>query len=274
MLAALAPGRCRPSPAEAYIGPGAGFALLSSFFVLFTTIVVAIASLLVWPFGALATGSRAARAARRHQAAHHRRPRRTGSAADRSVHGRGPAAELRGWRRRELPAAEDDVPLGVAGRVVVVQHRHEPGATQHLRFPRSRSAHLPADAVVDAHRQGRAVSVDSDATGFRSRRRELRLLRKSKPFWTILGEHRIWSTILRVPITFPPDRFYGAELSAMCVPDLLGTQGTFLLYTTRPAGGTLQGRRPADCRRRSTTTASRPTIRGPENTVPSTARRR
>ena len=26
------------------------------------------------------------------------------------------------------------------------------------------------------------------------------------------------------------------ELSAMCVPDLLGTQGTFLLFTTRPAG--------------------------------------
>jgi hypothetical protein len=68
-------------------------------------------------------------------------------------------------------------------------------------------------------------------------RPELRLLRKSKPFWTILGQHRIWSTILRVPITFPPDRFYGAELSAMCVPDLLGTQGTFLLLTTRPAGG-------------------------------------
>jgi predicted AlkP superfamily phosphohydrolase/phosphomutase len=67
-------------------------------------------------------------------------------------------------------------------------------------------------------------------------RPELRLLRKSKPFWMILGEHRIWSTILRVPVTFPPDRFYGAELSAMCVPDLLGTQGTFLLLTTRPPG--------------------------------------
>jgi len=64
----------------------------------------------------------------------------------------------------------------------------------------------------------------------------LSLLRRSKPFWTILGEHRIWSTVLRVPITFPPDNFYGAELSAMCTPDLLGTQGTFLLYTTRPAG--------------------------------------
>ena len=43
--------------------------------------------------------------------------------------------------------------------------------------------------------------------------------------------------MLRVPITFPPDKFYGAELSAMCVPDLLGTQGTFTLFTTRPASG-------------------------------------
>jgi hypothetical protein len=44
------------------------------------------------------------------------------------------------------------------------------------------------------------------------------LLRKSKPFWTILGEHNVWSTVLRVPITFPPDKFYGAQLAAMSVP--------------------------------------------------------
>ena len=37
----------------------------------------------------------------------------------------------------------------------------------------------------------------------------------------------------------------------MCVPDLLGTQGTFLLFTTRPAERTLQGRRhrASTCRR-------------------------
>jgi predicted AlkP superfamily phosphohydrolase/phosphomutase len=35
------------------------------------------------------------------------------------------------------------------------------------------------------------------------------------------------TSILRVPITFPPDRFGGKLLSAMCVPDLRGTQGTF-----------------------------------------------
>src|SRR6185436_19846324 len=41
-------------PADAYVGPGAGFALLSSFFIFFTTVVVAILSLLIWPFRALA----------------------------------------------------------------------------------------------------------------------------------------------------------------------------------------------------------------------------
>ena len=40
LLADVAP------PAEAYIGPGAGFALLSSFFVVFTTIILAALSLL------------------------------------------------------------------------------------------------------------------------------------------------------------------------------------------------------------------------------------
>jgi len=57
---------CAAAPADAYIGPGAGFALLSSFLVLFTTIVIAILSILFWPFRLLwrlARGKRAPRAA-------------------------------------------------------------------------------------------------------------------------------------------------------------------------------------------------------------------
>jgi len=56
-------------------------------------------------------------------------------------------------------------------------------------------------------------------------------LRKSKPFWNVLGEAGVFSAVLRVPITFPPDKFYGVQLSAMCVPDLRGTQGTFAFFT-------------------------------------------
>ena len=50
VLVALILGLAGAEPADAYIGPGAGFALLSSFMVLFTTILLAIVALLVWPF--------------------------------------------------------------------------------------------------------------------------------------------------------------------------------------------------------------------------------
>jgi predicted AlkP superfamily phosphohydrolase/phosphomutase len=58
------------------------------------------------------------------------------------------------------------------------------------------------------------------------------LLRKSRPFWSILGERGVDCTILRLPITFPPEKFPGRLLSAMCVPDLRGTQGSFSQFTT------------------------------------------
>src|SRR5690349_1870461 len=38
------------APASAYIGPGAGFALMSSAFVLVTTLIVVLLTLIAWPF--------------------------------------------------------------------------------------------------------------------------------------------------------------------------------------------------------------------------------
>ncbi len=49
-------------------------------------------------------------------------------------------------------------------------------------------------------------------------------LRKSKPFWSLLGDAGVFSAVLRVPMTFPPNKFYGVQLSAMCLPDLRGSQ--------------------------------------------------
>jgi len=71
-----------------------------------------------------------------------------------------------------------------------------------------------------------------------------RLLQKSQPFWKLLGDARVWSSIIRVPITFPPQPFKnGTLLSGMCVPDLQGTQGSFAFYSTkpRPAGAHIGG---------------------------------
>ena len=62
---------------------------------------------------------------------------------------------------------------------------------------------------------------------------DVRLLRKSQPFWSVLSKYGIFNCIIRVPITFPPEKLRGVQLSAMCVPDLRGTQGTFSHYTTR-----------------------------------------
>jgi predicted AlkP superfamily phosphohydrolase/phosphomutase len=59
-----------------------------------------------------------------------------------------------------------------------------------------------------------------------------RPMRKSKPFWTVLSENCIFSSVIRVPITFPPDKFGGLLLSSLCVPDLRGTQGSFSYYST------------------------------------------
>ncbi len=68
-------------------------------------------------------------------------------------------------------------------------------------------------------------------------RPKIERLRKSKPFWEVLGDSGIFSNILRVPITFPPDRFHGVQLSAMCVPDLRGTQGTFTYFVEQGVAG-------------------------------------
>ena len=70
------------------------------------------------------------------------------------------------------------------------------------------------------------------------------MLQKSQPFWKLLGASHIWSSIIRVPITFPPQKFKnGTLLSGMCVPDIQGTQGSFSFYSTkpRPAGKHIGG---------------------------------
>lgn len=55
--------------------------------------------------------------------------------------------------------------------------------------------------------------------------------RVGTPFWTSAEREGHPASVLRVPVTYPPDPIT-RMLSGMGVPDLLGTQGTFTLYTT------------------------------------------
>jgi len=59
--------------------------------------------------------------------------------------------------------------------------------------------------------------------------------RRGTPFWTEAEQQGQRASVLRVPVTYPPDDIQ-RMLSGMGVPDLLGTQGTYTLYTTTRIG--------------------------------------
>lgn len=60
---------------------------------------------------------------------------------------------------------------------------------------------------------------------------KVELLRKSKSFWKIVSGKGIFSTVLRIPYSFPPEKFYGLMVSGLGTPDLRGTQGSFSFYS-------------------------------------------
>lgn len=70
------------------------------------------------------------------------------------------------------------------------------------------------------------------------------LLRRGEPFWDLLEERGIETTIIRMPANFPPSGTATRELSGMGTPDMLGTLGTFAFFTSEPfafGGRTLAG---------------------------------
>ena len=72
----------------------------------------------------------------------------------------------------------------------------------------------------------------------------VQLLRQGQPFWELLEERGIETTIVRMPANFPPSGTATRELSGMGTPDLLGTYGTFSFYTSELfafGGRTLSG---------------------------------
>jgi predicted AlkP superfamily phosphohydrolase/phosphomutase len=245
LLVAVAVGLllATPAPADAYIGPGAGFALLSSFFVFVTTILVALLSLVIWPFRMIV------RLMRRRRGARPLIKRLIVLGLD----GQDPQVTDRYMREGRLPHFRKLADQGSYTRLRTTFPSVSPVAwssfstgtnpARHNIFDfldRDRRTYLPLLSSTHITEPDRVLRFGRFRIPLG--RPRIRLLRKSKPFWSVLGEHGIWSTILRVPISFPPDRFYGAQLSAMSVPDLRGTQGTFTLYTTRPSGaGSTEG---------------------------------
>jgi len=237
LLAVAAGLLAAAAPAQAYIGPGAGFALLSSFLVVFVTILLAIASILTWPFRTLWRLLR-------------RRPRSRPWIKRLVIvgfDGQDPVLTDRLMADGKLPHLKALAERGCYHRLRTVYPSLSPAAwssfgtgvhpAKHRVFDfldRDPRTYLPLLSSTRIGQVTRFLKLGRWRIPLHAP--EIRLTRGSKAFWSFLGEHRTWSTVLRVPISFPPEKFYGAELSAMCTPDLLGTQGTFLLFTTRKTG--------------------------------------
>ena len=219
----------------AYIGPGAGIAFLGSFLILLVALALALLSLLTWPFRFLVLWFRKWRRGIRGKAervvvvgldgldpGRVRKLMQAGRLPNlASLAQQGTFTELGTTLPPISPVAWSTFMTGV-----------NPGKHNIFDFlNRDLRTYFPELSSARVTSGSRWSFLSAVGLG----KPPVRMLRKSQPFWKILGEHGVFSTILRVPITFPPERFHGLLLSAMCTPDLRGTQGSYTLYSTDPA---------------------------------------
>lgn len=223
-----------PSIAFAYIGPGAGFAFFSSFFILLATFFLALLALILLPLRLLLI-----------------QLKRKKGYVKTDIHrvivigldGMDPFTveelmeqghlknfsklkEMGSYHRLQttIPSIS---PVAWSSFITGVN----PGRYNIFDFlSRDPKTYLPY--LSSAHIGGPSKTLPLGKYVIPLGKPQIKLLRKGKPFWNILGEKGISSSILRVPITFPPEKFAGRVLSAMGVPDLRGSQGTFSYYTT------------------------------------------
>jgi predicted AlkP superfamily phosphohydrolase/phosphomutase len=224
-----------PALAHAYAGPGAGFAVLSSFWAIFVAFLYSFYALMTWPFRQL---FRMIRNRNAYGKAKFKRAVILGfdgmdpELADRfmnegnlpnlaKLRGKGTFCKLRTTFPAISPVAWSTFMTGV-----------NPGKHNIYDFlARDTSNYLPFLSSAEIKGPKRHIKIGKYSIPFG--KTEIKAMRKGTPFWHWLGKAGIFSSVIRVPVTFPPEKFSGVLLSGMCVPDLKGSQGTFCLCTTR-----------------------------------------
>ena len=223
--------------AQAYIGPGAGFAVVGSFFVMFAAFVIAGLVLITWPIRFLIKSIRGRKAFAKS---------RIKRCIVLGFDGVDPNLVQKYMDEGKLPNLEKLKAQGSFAPLLTTTPSISPVAWSSFQtgvnpgkhnifdfLTRDKQTYAPKLSSVDIHGPRRVIKLGKYRLPLG--KGDIRLLRKGKPFWKTLGEHGVFSSILRVPITFPAEKFNGVQLSAMCVPDLRGTQGTFTYYTTKSA---------------------------------------
>ncbi len=224
-----------PDRADAYIGPGAGFAVGGSFLAVFAAIFSAIAMLLSWPIRFIWRLLFRKRPPKRP-----RFKRVVVLGLDGLDHGLTAKllAEGKLPNFAKLQAQGCFLSLGSTLPPIspvawsTFQTGVNPGKHNifDFLFPDEKT-YEPKLSSVEVRPPRRAIRIGKFR--FPLGGADVRLLRKSKPFWATLSDYGIFNCVLRVPITFPPEKLHGVQLSAMCVPDIRGSQGTFSFFTTK-----------------------------------------
>ncbi len=222
--------------AQAYIGPGAGFAFISSFFILLISILLAIMTILFWPVSLVI---RSLKTKKRSSTKHD-----TKRVIIVGLDGLDPGLAAQYMQEGKLPNLSKISNTGTFRKLQTTLPPISPVAwstfitgvdpSRHNIFDflnRDLRTYLPelsSTKIETGSRRNLSIGKYSIPLGKAS----VKLLRKGKPFWTQMDKYGISSAIIRVPITYPPEKLNGVLLSGMCVPDLKGTQGTFTGYTS------------------------------------------
>jgi predicted AlkP superfamily phosphohydrolase/phosphomutase len=228
------------APASAYIGPGAGIAVGGSVLVLLGTFLLAFGIVLAWPVKFVV------RLFLRRNFAKPKVKRIVVVGFDGFDPGLAQRFMDEGCMPNLKALAQEGCfhPLATAHPSIspVAWSSYATGvdASRHSIYDfltRDPCTYLPALSSAEIQSLPRTLNLGlakikiGTKSGYRS-------LQKSQPFWKLLGSRGVWSSIIRVPITFPPQKFKnGTLLSGMCVPDLQGTQGSFSFYSTRERKG-------------------------------------
>jgi len=224
-----------PLRSEAYAGPGAGFAVLSSFWTLFIAFLYSLYAFFTWPF--------------RHLLRLLRRRKAYGKAQVKR-------AVILGFDGMDPELTERFISQG---KLPNLARLREQGTFRklHTTFPaistvawstfmtgvnpgkhniydflaRDLNNYLPFLSSAEIRGPKRSLKIGKYKIPLGKPR--IKGMRHGTPFWHWLGKAGIFCSVIRVPVTFPPEKFPGVLLSGMCVPDLKGSQGTFCLCTTR-----------------------------------------
>jgi predicted AlkP superfamily phosphohydrolase/phosphomutase len=221
-------------PLFCYVGPGAGFAFVGSFFFIFAAFFLAIFNFLTFPVRALL---RFAKRARTLKKARFKRVLLIGfDGMDFQLFNRfrkagrpfpnfeklarhGAFAPLWSTEPPISPVAWSTFATGV-----------NPGKHNIFDFlTTDRASYMPKMSGSEIMPPRRSLKVGGWEIPLGSPKIELK--RKSRSFWKIVSDRGIYASVLRMPFTFPPEKFYGSMLAGLGTPDLRGTQGSFSFYS-------------------------------------------